>query len=101
MLFSLSIKFHTVFQNYEDAYWAVTNNPPFTNNTNISNLDQTMKPGMKIIGVLDFVHHPGVKSRTRHFGNYLFLSSGEGRKMPTLLGPLERANLNHWTISVI
>jgi hypothetical protein len=28
----------------------------------------------------------------------LFPSSGEGRKTPTLLGPLERANLNHWTI---
>jgi hypothetical protein len=27
----------------------------------------------------------------------LFPSSGEGRETPTLLGPLERANLNHWT----
>jgi hypothetical protein len=29
----------------------------------------------------------------------LFLSSGEGggEKTPTQLGPLERANLNHWT----
>jgi hypothetical protein len=27
----------------------------------------------------------------------LFPPSGEGRKKPTLLGPLERANLNHWT----
>jgi hypothetical protein len=27
----------------------------------------------------------------------LFPSSGEGRKTLTLLGPLERANLNHWT----
>jgi hypothetical protein len=26
-----------------------------------------------------------------------FPSSGEGRKTPTLLGPLERVNLNHWT----
>jgi hypothetical protein len=26
----------------------------------------------------------------------LFLSSGEGRKIPTVLGPLQRANLNHW-----
>jgi hypothetical protein len=24
--------------------------------------------------------------------------SGEGKETPTLLGPLERANLNHWTI---
>jgi hypothetical protein len=29
---------------------------------------------------------------------HLFLSSGEGREAPILLsGPLERANLNHWT----
>jgi hypothetical protein len=27
----------------------------------------------------------------------LFLSSGEGRETPTLLGPLERANFNHWS----
>jgi hypothetical protein len=27
-------------------------------------------------------------------------SSGEGRKTSTLLGPLERANLNHWTICI-
>jgi hypothetical protein len=27
----------------------------------------------------------------------LFLSSGEVREIPTLLGPLESANLNHWT----
>jgi hypothetical protein len=26
-----------------------------------------------------------------------FPSSGEGTETPTLLGPLERANLNHWT----
>jgi hypothetical protein len=27
----------------------------------------------------------------------LFLSSGEGRETHTLLGSLERVNLNHWT----
>jgi hypothetical protein len=27
----------------------------------------------------------------------LFLSSGEGRETSTLLGPLERSNLNQWT----
>jgi hypothetical protein len=26
----------------------------------------------------------------------MFPPSGEGRETPTLLGPLERANLNHW-----
>jgi hypothetical protein len=30
----------------------------------------------------------------------LFLSLGEGEKTPTLLGPLERANLSHWTTQV-
>jgi hypothetical protein len=29
----------------------------------------------------------------------LFPSSGERRETPTLLGSLERANLNHWTRS--
>jgi hypothetical protein len=27
----------------------------------------------------------------------LFLSSGDGRKTPALLGPLERGHLNHWS----
>jgi hypothetical protein len=27
----------------------------------------------------------------------LFSSSREGREIPTLLGPSERASLNHWT----
>jgi hypothetical protein len=30
----------------------------------------------------------------------LFPSSDEGKETPTLLGPLERANLNHWTTQV-
>jgi hypothetical protein len=29
---------------------------------------------------------------------YLFPSSGEGIETPTLLGPLQRANLNNWNI---
>jgi hypothetical protein len=28
-----------------------------------------------------------------------FSSSGEGREAPTLMGPLDRANLNHWAQS--
>jgi hypothetical protein len=28
----------------------------------------------------------------------LFPSSGQGGKTPSQLGPLERANLNHWTV---
>jgi hypothetical protein len=27
----------------------------------------------------------------------LLPSTGEGRETPTLMGPLERANINHWT----
>jgi hypothetical protein len=30
----------------------------------------------------------------------VFPSSGGGRETPTLLVPLERANLNHWTTHV-
>jgi hypothetical protein len=30
----------------------------------------------------------------------LFPSSGEGGEAPTLLDPLERSNLNHWTTPV-
>jgi hypothetical protein len=31
----------------------------------------------------------------------LFPSSGEGgEKTPTQLGPLERANLNHWSVNI-
>jgi hypothetical protein len=38
------------------------------------------------------------KNTFRELG--LFPSSGEGWEMPTLLGPLERANPNHWAIYV-
>jgi hypothetical protein len=31
----------------------------------------------------------------------LFPFSGEGRKTPTLLGPLETATLNHWVIDTV
>jgi hypothetical protein len=31
----------------------------------------------------------------------LFPSSGKGKETPTLLGPLETAYLNHWTIQLI
>jgi hypothetical protein len=38
--------------------------------------------------------------RKQRFGNWLFPFSGEVGKTPTLLGPLERANLNHWTTHI-
>jgi hypothetical protein len=42
-----------------------------------------------------------LKTKTTTFRKLdLFRSSGEG-ETPTLLGPLERANHNHWTIHVI
>jgi len=31
----------------------------------------------------------------------MFPSSGVGQGAPTLLGPLERASLNHWIMAVI
>jgi hypothetical protein len=46
---------------------------------------------LTITGFLDIVHRP-----LRRLD--LFPSSGEGGKTPTLLGPLERANLKHWTL---
>jgi hypothetical protein len=46
---------------------------------------------VRITGFINFVHcHPEFQKLD------LFLSSGEGRETPTLLGPVERANLNHW-----
>jgi hypothetical protein len=39
--------------------------------------------------------------KTQRFGNWMFPSSREGEgKTPTQLGPLERANLYHWTTPV-
>jgi hypothetical protein len=37
-----------------------------------------------------------LETRKQCFGNWICLDPGEGAKGPTLLGPLERANLNHW-----
>jgi hypothetical protein len=38
-----------------------------------------------------------INSTKRRFGKLdLFPSSDEGRETPTLLGPLERVDLNHW-----
>jgi hypothetical protein len=39
---------------------------------------------------------PLKRANLNHWPHDLFLSSGEERETPTLLGPLERANLNHW-----
>jgi hypothetical protein len=54
-----------------------------------------------ITGVSDFVHHPMFeKLENITFRKLdLFPSSGEG-EMPTLLDPVERANLNDWTTHV-
>jgi hypothetical protein len=47
---------------------------------------------------LDFSHRP-VFQKTRRFGNWICFRPQVkvGEKTPTQLGPLERANLNHWT----
>jgi hypothetical protein len=51
-----------------------------------------------ISGFLDFIHPP-VFEETRRFGNSICFRPQvkRGKKTPTRLGPLERANLNHWT----
>jgi hypothetical protein len=47
---------------------------------------------------LDFFHRP-VFQKTRRFGNWIWFRPQVkvGEKKPTQLGPLQRANLNHWT----
>jgi hypothetical protein len=36
--------------------------------------------------------------KTQRFGNWIcFRPQVRGEETPTLLGPLDRANLNHWT----
>jgi hypothetical protein len=52
----------------------------------------------RIDGFLDFVYRPVFQEvRNTAFGPLnMFPSSGEGKESPTLLDPLERANLNHW-----
>jgi hypothetical protein len=54
---------------------------------------------VRITGFLDFVHRQVFyKLENTTFRKLdVFPSSGEGEKIPTQLGPLERANLNHWT----
>jgi hypothetical protein len=56
----------------------------------------------RINGFLDFVHHPDSKgledkNDVSETGSVSVLRWGE---TPSLLGPLERANLNHWTTHV-
>jgi hypothetical protein len=46
---------------------------------------------------LDFVHHL-IFLRKQRFGNWIFPFSGKMMGAPTLLGPLERASPNHWSI---
>jgi hypothetical protein len=51
-----------------------------------------------ISGFLDFIHRP-VFEGTRRFGNWICFRpqvKGGRKKTPTQLGPLQRANLNHW-----
>jgi hypothetical protein len=55
---------------------------------------------LRLTGVLDFVHHPGLKNYNMFQKLGLFPSSGEGKMMPTLLGPFERANLTGPVIEV-
>jgi hypothetical protein len=50
----------------------------------------------RITGFLDFFHRPVFQKLGNTFRKVdLFPSSGEWWETPALLGPLERANLNH------
>jgi hypothetical protein len=55
---------------------------------------------LRITKFLDFVYRTEFqKLESKTFRKLdLFPSSGEGRETTTLLGPLEIANLNHWTL---
>jgi hypothetical protein len=54
------------------------------------------------IGFSDSIHCPGIINKlrkTRRFGNWICFRP-QVREKPILLGPLERASLNHWTTDV-
>jgi hypothetical protein len=51
-----------------------------------------------ITGFLDFVYRPVFERTGRHNSSETFLPQMKGED--TLLGPLEGANLNHWTTYV-
>jgi hypothetical protein len=53
---------------------------------------------------LDFVRRPVFKKRPEetHFGNGIcFRPEVKGGETPILLGPVERANPNHWEITIL
>jgi hypothetical protein len=53
---------------------------------------------LKIVGFLDFVHHPEFYyKKTQRLANCIYSLPQVGRETPTLLGPLKTANLNQWT----
>jgi hypothetical protein len=55
---------------------------------------------LRITVILDIFHLP-VLERTERFGNWIcFRPQMRGWETPNLLGPLERANPNHWTTYV-
>jgi hypothetical protein len=53
----------------------------------------------RITGNLVFVHYLKfyMLENTTFWKLDLFTSSGEGKVIPTMLGPLEKVNLNYWT----
>jgi hypothetical protein len=52
----------------------------------------------RITGFSDFVHRPDSKQlEEKHVSETGSVSALRWRETPPLLGPLERANLNHWT----
>jgi hypothetical protein len=63
----------------------ISTNPPCNNWTSYN---------MRFTRILGFFHRPETATSRKMD---LFPSSNEGMETPSLLGPLERANLNHWT----
>jgi hypothetical protein len=55
---------------------------------------------LKFAGFLDLVHHPKLQVTRKYNVVELFSSLGEGKEIPTLLGPVERVNHNHWITPV-
>jgi hypothetical protein len=57
----------------------------------------------RITGFSDFVHRPGSKQleQKHDVSETESVSVLRWGETPTLLGPLERANLDHWTVIII
>jgi hypothetical protein len=67
----------------------------------IYNVEWVIRQDTELLGFWAFsIVRNSREYKTRRFGNWIcFRPQVKGEKTPTQLGPLERANLNHWTIT--